>query len=87
MFFVSLSNEKFIRFYITDSNSNGKDVDVVSFDNFDEMKGLSGKIIYRGKFKKEETKQTIDLRVWISDKYNVDHVAGFSYQLNVVVNS
>lgn len=80
-------DENFIRFYITDHDVLENTSKVIAFDDFEEEKNLSGKVIYRGKFKKGETKQTMDLRVWVSEKYNEDDIAGFSYQLNVVVNS
>lgn len=80
-------DENFIRFYITDHDVLENTSKVIAFDDFEEEKNLSGKVIYRGKFKKGETKQTIDLRVWVSEKYNEDDIAGLSYQLNVVVNS
>ncbi len=80
-------DENFIRFYITDHDVLENTSKVIAFDDFEEERNLSGKVIYRGKFKKGETKQTIDLRVWVSEKYNEDDIAGLSYQLNVVVNS
>ena len=80
-------DENFIRFYITDSDILENTSKVIAFDDFEEEKDLSGKVIYRGKFNKGETKQTIDLRVWVSEKYSEDDIAGFSYQLNVVVKS
>lgn len=82
-------NEDYIKFYLTDEEGNilGDYDGAVSFSNFEEEKDISGKVIYRGKFNKESTEQTLNIRVWVSDEYELDEVAGFSYQLNVLVNS
>lgn len=82
-------NEDYIKFYLTDENGNilNEDEMATVFSDFEEEKDISGKIIYRGSFNKENMSQTLNIRVWVSDEYELDEVAGFSYQLNVLVNS
>ena len=80
-------NEDYIKFYLTDKDekpiNNSKVVPVIS--DYDEEENISGKIIYTGKFSKDNINQKLNLRVWISDEYDLDDIAGFSYRLNVLV--
>ena len=78
-------DEEYIKFYITDED--GKYLtknEVMKFSDFDFEKDGSSRIIYEGKFTKDKTKQILNLRIWISDKYDLDDVPGFSYQLNIL---
>lgn len=80
-------NEDYIKFYLTDNEgkplNDSKVVPVIS--EYDEEKDISGKIIYTGEFNKENVNQNLNLRVWVSDEYDLDDIAGFSYRLNVIV--
>lgn len=80
-------DEEYIKFYITDQDGNPvNDEEVVPvFSDFQEEEDISGKIIYSGKFDKNNLNQDLELRVWVSDEYELDDIAGFSYQLNVIV--
>ena len=79
-------DENYIKFYLTDDQGNilydGNHVPV--FGEFEVSDDTSGKIIYSGKFDDKVTSKSLKLRVWVSDEYDLDDVAGFSYHLNVI---
>ena len=78
-------DDEYIKFYLTDENGKSlTENEVMRFSEFDSSKDGSSKIIYEGKFTKDKTKQILNLRVWISEEYDYDDVAGFSYQLNIL---
>lgn len=79
-------SEDYIKFYVTDDNLTDT-AQAVVYGDLEEEEDISGKIIYRGVFTKENTNQNISLRVWVSDEYEIDDIAGFSYQLNVAVKN
>lgn len=79
-------DDKYIKFYLTDENDKPlSKKSIMTFSEYELDKDISSKVIYKGKFTKNKTKQTLKLRIWISDKYDDEDVPGFSYQLNILM--